>query len=58
MTLVINQLLEKQSLNDEIPTQALTDITDEIPIEFSMPFWDWYLELDDEQIKESLSRIH
>jgi hypothetical protein len=41
MTLVINQLLDQQSLNDEIPAQDPTDTTDEIPPESAMPFWDW-----------------
>jgi hypothetical protein len=52
MTLVINQLLDQQSLNDENPTQAPTDNTDEIPPESAMPFWDWCPESDDEQIEE------
>jgi hypothetical protein len=40
MTLVINQLLDQQSLDDESHAQAPADVTDEAPPEYAMPFWD------------------
>jgi hypothetical protein len=49
MTLVINQLLDQQSLNDEQPVEAQTDTTEEVPPESAMPFWDWCPDSDDEK---------
>jgi hypothetical protein len=56
MTLVINQLLDQQSLDDEIHAQAPSGVVDETPPESTMPFWDWCVESDDEQIEEILVR--
>jgi hypothetical protein len=58
MTLVINQLLDQQSLDDEIHAQVPSDTSNENPPESTMPFWDWCVESDDEQIEEILTEIH
>jgi hypothetical protein len=55
MTLVINQFLDQQSLDDEIHAQDPSDTSDENPPESTMPFWDWCVESDDEQIEEILT---
>jgi hypothetical protein len=52
MTLVINQLLYQQSLNDEQPIEDHTNITEEVPPEFAMPLWDWCIDSYDEKIEE------
>jgi hypothetical protein len=54
MTLVINQLLDQQILDDEIHAQAPSGVVDEAPLESAMPFWDWCTESDDEKIEEIL----
>jgi hypothetical protein len=55
MTLVINQLLDQQSLDDESHVQDPSGVVDEAPPESSMPFWDWCTESDDEKIEEILA---
>jgi hypothetical protein len=57
MTLVINQLLYHESLNDEISAQAPTNTTDEIPLEFAMPFWTSVQNQMMNRLKKSLSKI-
>jgi len=50
---VINHLLDQHSLNYENPTQAPTNTANEVPPEFSMPFWDCCPQSNDEQIEEA-----
>jgi hypothetical protein len=53
MTLVINQLLDQQSLNDEQPSDIVNDdTTEEPPPEVVMFLWDWCIDSDDEKIEE------
>jgi hypothetical protein len=53
MTLVINQLLDQQSLNDEQPNKAENEeTTEEAPPESTMFLWDWCIDSDDEHIEE------
>jgi hypothetical protein len=53
MTLVINELLDRQDLNDEKPKEEeKKETTKETPQESTMFLWDWCIDSDDEKIEE------
>jgi hypothetical protein len=51
MTLEINQLLDQQSLDDEIHAPSPSDTSNENPPESDMPFWYWCIESNNEEIE-------
>jgi hypothetical protein len=53
MTLVINQLLYQQSLDDEQPSDIVNyDTTEDPPPDVTIFLWDWCIDSDDEKIEE------
>jgi hypothetical protein len=52
MTLVINQLLDQEDINEEQPKEEENEeVIEENPQEYAMFLWDWCIDSDDEHIE-------